>query len=74
MSLAKKILDLTATAGPSTPIALRTQLSAPERFDDVLNALVDDHYLLEHRDSIAWRYGVLRYVWARRRRLTRGTP
>ncbi len=37
---------------------------------DVLNDLIDDHYLIEERGAQHWRYEVLRRIWAHRRRLT----
>lgn len=35
----------------------------------LLDDLVDDHYLIERRGSLRWRYEVLRRIWAHRRRL-----
>jgi hypothetical protein len=35
----------------------------------VLDYLIDDHYLLERRGVVTWRYEVLRRIWAHRRRL-----
>lgn len=37
--------------------------------DGLLDDLIDDHYLLETRGVVTWRYEVLRRIWAHRRRL-----
>lgn len=36
---------------------------------DVLDDLIDDHYLVEHGRAVCWRHDVLRAIWVRRRRL-----
>ena len=59
---AEKILDRVALEGST-----RTRdLDAANR---VLDALIDDHYLLENGGSLTWRYGVLRRIWIHRQRL-----
>ena len=40
-----------------------------EAGDGLLDDLIDDHYLLERRGVVTWRYEVLRRIWAHRRRL-----
>lgn len=66
--LARKVLDETAS-GRHVTADLRALLANDEHVDDVLNDLIDDHYLREVGDTIGWRYEVLRYIWSRRRRL-----
>ena len=36
----------------------------------MLDDLVDDHYLIERKGAMSWRYDVLRRIWVHRRRLT----
>jgi hypothetical protein len=36
---------------------------------EVLDNLIDDHYLREHERALSWRYDVLRRIWVHRRRL-----
>lgn len=41
-----------------------------QKVHDIVSYLVDDHYLTERAMLLSWRYDVLRFVWARRRRLS----
>ena len=55
---ARALLDRAAVEGPLT-----------DADDEVLDDLIDDHYLVERGGEVAWRYPVLRRIWAHRRRL-----
>jgi len=59
---AERILDRVAVERSLDPAEL---YAAGEILDD----LIDDHYLIERNRSISWRYDVLRRIWAHRRRL-----
>ena len=60
---AETLLDRVAVEG-STRTA---DLDADDR---LLDALIDDHYLVEQNRTVSWRYDVLRRIWVHRRRLT----
>jgi hypothetical protein len=60
---AKTILDRVAMAS-SIPTA---ELDGDNQ---LLDDLVDDHYLIERKRALSWRYDVLRRIWVHRRRLT----
>lgn len=60
---AKTILDTVARAS-----SIRT--SELDADNELLDDLVDDHYLVERNSAMAWRYDVLRRIWVHRRRLT----
>lgn len=62
-TLAEAILDRVAMEVATSTV----DLAADNR---VLDALIDDHYLLEHDRIVSWRYDVLRRIWIHRRRLT----
>ncbi len=65
---AEAILDRVAIEG-SVPIdALRAEHPVAP-LNEVLDDLLDDHYLSERHKTMTWRYDVLRRIWARRRRL-----
>ena len=59
---AEALLDRVALEGSTSAI----DLGADNR---LLDALVDDHYLLEHDGTVAWRYDVLCRIWIHRQRL-----
>lgn len=60
---AKTILDRVAQA----PSIRTAELDAD---NELLDDLVDDHYLVERERAMSWRYDVLRRIWVHRRRLT----
>jgi hypothetical protein len=57
---AEKLLDHVAQHQP-VPVA--------ELDGGILDDLIDDHYLVESRREVRWRYDVLRRIWMHRRRL-----
>ena len=59
---AEKILDRVAR-----DVSLDTAELQAE--GELLDALIDDHYLIERARTVSWRYDVLRQIWAHRRRL-----
>lgn len=59
---AKKILDRVATEGSLDTASLQAD-------DEILDDLIDDHYLIERDRTMSWRYDVLRKIWVHRRRL-----
>jgi hypothetical protein len=59
---AERVLDQIAIGGPVTA----SDVDAPI---DLVNDLIDDHYLIERRRELRWRYDVLRRIWVHRRRL-----
>lgn len=59
---AEKILDRLAVEDGLDTVALQAN-------GEVLDDLIDDHYLIEHDQTVRWRYEVLRRVWVHRRRL-----
>jgi hypothetical protein len=59
---AEEILDAVAVER-SSPV---TDLDAGGQ---LLNDLIDDHYLVERNGTVTWRYEVLRRIWVHRRRL-----
>lgn len=59
---AKHVLDRAAIDGPLDIVDL-------EADGDILDALIDDHYLIGHERTVQWRYDVLRRIWVHRRRL-----
>lgn len=66
--VAEAILDQIAVEGPVAIGDLVTaHPGAP--VDDILDDLLDDHYLLQRQGSVVWRYDVLRRIWIHRRRL-----
>ena len=60
--VAEAILDRLALEGPVSALEFGDQIA-------LVNDLVDDHYLREHRQQLAWRYDVLRDIWMQRRKL-----
>lgn len=65
--------DRTATAKTILDeVAKRSSIPTPELSEDndLLDDLVDDHYLVERKGAMSWRYDVLRRIWVHRRRLT----
>jgi hypothetical protein len=42
----------------------------PDADAALIDDLIDDHYLVEHRGVVTWRYEVLRRIWVHRRRLS----
>jgi hypothetical protein len=61
-SAAEQVLDKLALDGPVNP----RDLDVPA---DLLNDLIDDHYLIERGQTVSWRHDVLRRIWVHRRRL-----
>lgn len=61
-SAAEKLLDTLAVEGPTDP----RDLGVPA---DLLNDLIDDHYLVEQAREVRWRHDVLKRIWVHRRRL-----
>ncbi len=59
---AKSLLDRVAVDG-----ALPVQHLG--RNSQLIDDLIDDHYLIESRGTVGWRYDVLRRIWMHRRRL-----
>lgn len=74
--LAYRVLDLTAMAdGPLAFPALVAALHAEDQLDivrQIVDDLVDDHYLSGPSTGLRWRYDVLREIWIVRRRLEKG--
>lgn len=77
VALAYRLLDIVAVAeGPISSSALVAGLfpngPTAEEHDlgrELLDDLVDDHYLRQTATGLEWRYPVLREIWAVRRRL-----
>lgn len=69
--LARRILDALA-AGPQSFDDVAAREDDGELLREVVDFLIDDHYLRDRDGLLEWRYDVLRYVWARRRRLKDG--
>lgn len=67
--LATRMLNAVAMKKTVPLPDLLEDAKAGERFNEVLNALIDDHYLIERGMSVSWRYDVLRRIWSRRHRL-----
>lgn len=71
LDAAHRLLDECATS-PHHPrfgeLAAITTLPRDQLLD-LVNMLIDDHYLSEADGGYAWRYDVLRVVWVHRRRL-----
>jgi len=66
-SRAERVLDIAARSpAPVSVQALRGDLRGDLQ---LLDDLVDDHYLSETADGLTWRYPVLRRIWVARRRL-----
>lgn len=64
------ILNLTARVkAPLSADEIGDQVGRPDRFNELLDYLIDDHYLIERDGLIQWRYPVLRNLWRQRRRL-----
>jgi hypothetical protein len=57
---ARALLDRLALNGPA---------QSSEYDSELLDDLIDDHYLVERRGEVSWRYAVLREIWAHKRRL-----
>lgn len=68
--LARTILDTLAVSDTPVPYEDFERDGAQDRTREVVDFLLDDHYLLERGRVLCWRYDVLRFVWARRRRLS----
>jgi hypothetical protein len=66
--VAEAILDEVARRGPVSMTAL-VAANPGEAVGELLDDLVDDHYLIVREGAVLWRYEVLRRIWARRRRL-----
>ena len=64
--LALEMLDALAS-GPKTTRDLRADFGGKEHFVTVLDLLIRDHYLAQQDGLVAWRYEVLRRIWAQRR-------
>jgi hypothetical protein len=65
--VAFEILDAVAMA--PTPISASSISARFESGGQILDYLVDDHYLTDTPLGLAWRYPVLRRIWVTRRRL-----
>lgn len=64
------MLDGIALSGESSTAALLgDDDSRPSRLR-LMQLLIDDHYLVERRSLLTWRYPVLQRVWIHRRKLT----
>ena len=52
-------------------VAMEVSLGAAvlEADTEILDDLIDDHYLVERDRTVSWRYDVLRKIWVHRRRL-----
>ncbi len=59
---AEKILDRVAVEFSLDIVTLQAD-------GEILNDLLDDHYLVERDGAVHWRYEVLRTIWVHRRRL-----
>ena len=59
---AEKILDRVA-------VAISLDTATLQAGGEILNDLIDDHYLVVREGTVAWRYDVLRQIWVHRRRL-----
>ena len=59
---AELLLDAVALNGPTVVAKLDAE-------SELLDDLIDDHYLIEGKGMVQWRYDVLRRIWVRRRRL-----
>lgn len=57
---ARQVLDRVAVSAP---------VDVSEFDGELLNHLIDDHYLIEQERTVRWRYEVLRRIWVHRRRL-----
>lgn len=66
--VAETILDGVAVDGP-TSVADLMAAHAGDPVNEILDDLLDDHYLIERQGAVAWRYDVLRRIWVHRRRL-----
>lgn len=51
-------------------VAMHGPISSPTDDIELLDHLIDDHYLVEKRGTVSWRYDVLRRIWMHRRRLS----
>lgn len=77
--LARSLLDIVAVAIDTVPFDALVAAHDHERIRSVVDSLVDDHYLVDARDTegrslLSWRYLVLREIWIRRRRLQAARP
>jgi hypothetical protein len=64
---AENVLDLLAMS--LEPVAAAGIVNDVEGARDVLDDLVDDHYLKDTSEGLTWRHPVLRRIWITRRRL-----
>lgn len=65
---AKRVLDMVAKS--AEPIPAETILDSIASVPEVIDNLVDDHYLIDTPQGLEWRYPVLRRIWVVRRRLS----
>lgn len=66
--LAEKVLDIAAESRePISAVAIKDQVGGD--LQQLLDDLVDDHYLSDTPTGLIWRYPVLRQIWITRRRL-----
>jgi hypothetical protein len=65
---AEKILDIVAMAAEPMPAA--TLIETVGGGLQLLDGLVDDHYLIDTPRGVGWRYQSLRQIWITRRRLS----
>jgi hypothetical protein len=50
-------------------VAMKGPIASMNHDSGLLDDLIDDHYLVERRGEVSWRYDVLRRIWVHRRRL-----
>lgn len=67
---AGRVLDVLAVDGAMGRGSLAEKVGDdPSGLRGTVDLLIDDHYLRDHGNELAWRYDVLRRVWVRRRHL-----
>lgn len=67
---AHAVLDAIAVDGPMTASDLDAVARPRTDIREILDDLIDDHYLLTSAGSLRWRYDVLRRIWVHRKGLT----
>jgi len=64
--LAHEILRAVLAAGQIPRAELSESVRASGHLDQVVEDLISDHYLIAHGADLAWRYPVIRHIYARR--------
>lgn len=67
---AMSLLDRVAIAGSLSTVALLDDSTTRDIRGQIVDLLIDDHYLVEERGVLRWRYEVLERIWRHRRRLS----